>query len=186
MIARVVVPSPEVEQFINGARLGDMVAMDHLLRRLQPDVRRYARRNCASADIEDAVQDAMLIIYQRAGKLKFIAALSSWLFKIVSRICVRLKMRAVPAELFDDDNVEHAGTASQDSAHLRLDLVKILAGLEPHQRDVLLLSDVLGYSDEETAMQLHISVQAAKSRLHRARASVRNKFKEKTDHDIRE
>lgn len=168
-----------VDELFALARLGDAPAMAALLHRLQPDLRRYARRSCAADDVDEAVQDAMWIIYQRAGKLTFMVALSSWLFKIVLRLCIRLKRQRHSSEMFDDENVEHATDPFMESTDLRLDLVKVLAGLEPQQREVLLLRDVLGHSAEETAAQLHITVQASKSRLHRARATVREKLQQK-------
>jgi RNA polymerase sigma factor (sigma-70 family) len=175
------------EELFEVARAGDAVAMEQLLKRLQPDLRRYARRSCAADDIDEAVQDAMWVVYQRAGAIKFMAALSSWLFTIVLRICLRLKRRIGSAESFDDDNAEHAGAASTDCADLRHDLVKILGALEAPQREVLLLRDMAGYSAEETAAHLNISVQAAKSRLHRARLAVREQLHDKgSGHDIRE
>ncbi|MES2935950.1 MAG: sigma-70 family RNA polymerase sigma factor [Pseudomonadota bacterium] len=158
------------------ARNGDQCAMETLLRKLQPDLRRYARRSCSSSDIDEAVQDAMWIIYQRAGALRFVAALSSWLFKIVLRICLRMKKRAAETEEFDEENLAHTSDSQQEVANLRLDLATVLSRLDRHQREVLLMRDVFGYSAEETALQLNISVQASKSRLHRARSTVRQQL----------
>jgi DNA-directed RNA polymerase specialized sigma24 family protein len=41
--------------------------------------------------------------------------------------------------------------------------------LPPDEREVLTLRDLDGFSGEETAMVLHLSVPATNSRLHRAR-----------------
>jgi RNA polymerase sigma-70 factor (ECF subfamily) len=50
------------------------------------------------------------------------------------------------------------------------------AALEPAQREVLLLRDVEGLSAAEVALALGLSVDAVKSRLHRARKSVREQL----------
>ncbi len=159
-------------------RQGDADAMAQLLARIQPDLLRYAKRSCASADVDEAVQDALWIIYRKAGALKFMLAFSSWLYKIVLRICLRLKRRTSVLESFDDDNPDHMAAATHASLDLRLDLAKILSRLEERHRDVLLLHDFLGFTAEEAARALEISPQASKSRLHRARALVRNQLTE--------
>src|SRR4051812_18391423 len=95
--------STEIEHLFDGVRKGNALAMEKLLQKIEPDLRRYARRSCSSADVDDAVQDAMLIIYKRAGALKFLVALSSWLFKIVLRICMRLKKDDAMNDHFDPE-----------------------------------------------------------------------------------
>ena len=52
-------------------------------------------------------------------------------------------------------------------------LEQAIAALEPMYREVLLLRDVEGLTAPEVAEVLGVSVQAVKSRLHRARLSVR-------------
>jgi RNA polymerase sigma-70 factor (ECF subfamily) len=50
-----------------------------------------------------------------------------------------------------------------------------LSELDPIHREVLLLRDIEGYSAPEAAAQLGISVDALKSRLHRARVNLRDR-----------
>jgi RNA polymerase sigma factor (sigma-70 family) len=175
----------ELQALLACVRQGDADAMAQLLARLQPDLRRYAKRSCASADVDEAVQDAMVIIYRKAGSLKFMLAWSSWIFTIVLRICLRLKRRAHMLEPFDDGNPDHMAGASHADLALRLDLAIILSRLEERHREVLLLHDFLGYTAEEAAGELAISPQASKSRLHRARALVRQHLKE-LKYDLRQ
>ena len=159
-------------------RQGDADAMAQLLARVQPDLLRYAKRSCASADVDEAVQDALWIIYRKAGALRFMLAFSSWIYTIVLRICLRRQRRAAVLESFDDDNPDHVTATSHANVDLRLDLARILSQLDEHQREVLLLHDFLGYTAEEAARVLEISPQASKSRLHRARALVRHHLTE--------
>jgi DNA-directed RNA polymerase specialized sigma24 family protein len=46
---------------IEAARGGDTEALVSLIAMTQPDVRRYAARNCRAADIDDAVQETLLL-----------------------------------------------------------------------------------------------------------------------------
>jgi RNA polymerase sigma-70 factor (ECF subfamily) len=51
------------------AQAGDPVALDRMLRELQPDVRRYARRQChRTTAIEDVVQEALIVLYRPPGQ----------------------------------------------------------------------------------------------------------------------
>lgn len=169
--------STEIEHLFDGVRKGNALAMEKLLQKLEPDLRRYARRSCSSADVDDAVQDAMVIIYQRAGALKFLVALSSWLFKIVLRICMRLKKDDAMNDSFDSEaHLDTNAISPSQVIILQQELTKMLMKIDAHYREILLLRDFLGYSAEETAERLNISIDAAKSRLHRARALARKEL----------
>ena len=55
---------------VEAARRGDAEALVSLIAAAQPDVRRYAARNCRAADIDDAVQETLLLLYRRVGTLR--------------------------------------------------------------------------------------------------------------------
>ena len=55
---------------IEAARGGDADALVSLIAAAQPDIRRYAARNCRAADIDDAVQETLLLLYRRVGTLR--------------------------------------------------------------------------------------------------------------------
>ncbi|MBV8800161.1 MAG: RNA polymerase subunit sigma-24, partial [Alphaproteobacteria bacterium] len=71
------------------AQAGDPGAIRMLLIRLQPDVRRYAGKQCRSSSaIEEVVQEALLVIYRRIGQVRDLVSLSGWVAKIVLRLCM--------------------------------------------------------------------------------------------------
>ena len=161
----------EREELIAAARTGDDDALSALIRECQPDLRRYAQLKCASKDVDDAVQDALWILHEQYKALKYAAALSGWLFKIIKGICFRMGYRERNLSALDDNVVGKART--YHVGDLRLDLERALETLEPQHLEVLLLRDMYGYSAEEVATRLHISAEAVKSRLHRARTNAR-------------
>jgi RNA polymerase sigma factor (sigma-70 family) len=59
---------------------------------------------------------------------------------------------------------------------LRIDLIAAIAALPAPYRTVLILRDVDELTAPETASELGISTEAVKSRLHRARAMVRERM----------
>jgi len=160
-------------QLVEAACGGDAAAVEQLLVVCQPDLRRFARRACSnSADAEDAVQIALWQLYRRIGALRTTAALASWLFRIIQRECYRL--------LLARDRLDALGTSVEGMLRqeplplaLRKDLVAAIATLPEPYRRVLILRDIDELTAPETADQLGISADAVKSRLHRARALVR-------------
>ena len=157
---------------IRAAQLGDSVALDRLLMTSRIDARRYARKHCQTSDIDDAVQEALLILAKRITALKAVAAFSGWLFTIVRRECQRLERAMIRHESLDDVRVEQY-LASHTDLDLRHDLSVALESLPTHYRQVVLLRDFQELTLSEIAKALHEEVGAVKSRLHRARALVR-------------
>lgn len=160
----------------------DAAALERLMRDHRTPVVRYAMRVCLSPqDAEDATQETLLALARHIGALREVAALTSWLFTVVRRHCLRLGRRSVRRMLNLDDVPEPAALSpSAEDAfvddQLREHLAAVVATLEPGQREVLLRRDVRGQSAAEVAAALGLSVQAVKSRLHRARQEVRERL----------
>ncbi len=159
---------------IEAARLGDAAAISELLAVCQPDLKRFARRTCStSEDAEDAVQIALWQLYRKLGLLRCAATFTTWMFRIVERECYRLFRHARGTEPLDEVLEHELPSAPQLPTELRLDLVRAMERLTPPYREVLMLRDVHELTAPEVAAQLGLSLEAVKSRLHRARAQVR-------------
>jgi RNA polymerase sigma factor (sigma-70 family) len=164
-------------RLIEAARGGDAVALADLLGACHPDLRRFARRTCATTeDAEDAVQIALWQLYRRIGALRTVATFAAWLFRIVERECFRLFRRGDRAEALELLPEALQPEAAAIPVDLRLDLARAIRRLSPAYRDVLVLRDIHELTAPEVAAQLGLSLQAVKSRLHRARAMVREQL----------
>ena len=164
-------------QLIEAARQGDPHALGELLQVCQPDLKRFARRTCSnSEDAEDAVQAALWQLHRRVGGLRTVATFASWLFRIVERECFRLYRRMTRAESLEALESHEMPQAAAVPTDLRLDLVRAMQALNPPYREVLILRDVHELTAPEVAEQLGLSVEAVKSRLHRARSQVREQL----------
>ena len=156
------------------AQAGDPAALDRILRDLQPDIRRYARRQChRTTAIEDVVQEALLLLNRRIGTVRDPLALAGWIFRVVTRLCmlpVLGLMRGVE-ELTDRHEAAYFAQIPRDD--LRLDLVRALESLPDMHREVILLRDMEQLTIGELASRLRITREAAKSRIHRARSLLR-------------
>jgi RNA polymerase sigma-70 factor (ECF subfamily) len=73
---------------------------------------------------------------------------------------------------------DHRRTPEEDAAgrQLQAALDDAISSLDPMYREVIALRDVEGLSAAEVAEVMGLSVEAVKSRLHRARAAVRERI----------
>jgi len=156
------------------AQAGEPAALDRLLRELQPDIRRYARRQChRSSAIEDVVQEALIVLYRRVGNVRDPLALAGWILRMVTRLCMLpvLGLMRGAEELTAAHEAAYFARMPQDE--LRIDLVRGLESLPAPFREVILLRDMEQLTVGEAAERLGISREATKSRLHRARTLLR-------------
>jgi RNA polymerase sigma factor (sigma-70 family) len=162
------------DALIAAAQGGDAIAIAALVSGSHPHVQRFARSLCASPeDAEDAAQEALIVLYRKIGTLRASGALASWMFRIVRNECLRRARRA-----FRSDDLTRLGVAAspeEDVMH-RLEAERVaaaVAALPADQRRVLIMRDIQGYPGRAVADTLGLSTTAMKSRLHRARATIR-------------
>lgn len=162
------------EHIFVAAQAGDAVALAKLITQMRPDVRRYARYQCQrSAAVEDVVQEALILLYRRVGTVESMTTLGGWLLKVVTRLCMlpaMMFMHGVEALNTIEDSAYFSHTPPDD---LRIDLVRALESLAPSHREIVLMRDFHEMTLQEMATQLGITIEATKSRLHRARAMVK-------------
>ncbi|MGW1738952.1 RNA polymerase sigma factor [Nocardia sp. NPDC001965] len=163
------------EQLVVAAQGGDVDAIAALVSGSHPNVQRFARSLCATPeDAEDAAQEALIILYRKIGMLRASGALASWMFRIVRNECLR-RARRRPLDHTPPRDIAVTASA-EDEVLRRLEAGRVAAAvatLPPDHRRVLILRDIQGYSGRMTAETLGIGTAAMKSRLHRARAVVR-------------
>jgi len=157
---------------IEAARGGDADALVSLIAAAQPDIRRYAARNCRAADIDDAVQETLLLLYRRVGTLRAVASFSAWLFAVARRACLRLLRRSMGlAEMpIDDTEARLVHLLAED---IRIDLSRAIQSLPDHYREVILLRDIEELSIDEIGAVLALTRESVKGRIHRARLMIR-------------
>lgn len=142
----------------------------------QPDIRRFARRTCSTTeDIEDAVQFTLWQLHRKIGTLKTISSFTSWLFRIIERECYRLFKVRQSKNIETRADIDKLSASSAD-IDLKIDITNAIISLPLIYWQVLILRDIQEYSTPEVAEKLGITVEAVKSRLHRARLMVKEKI----------
>ena len=162
------------EKMLESAREGDHESLVALLVVAQPDLRRYAAHACrTSDDVNDAVQEALWIVYRRIGALRAFTSFSGWLFAIVRRECLRLARRFL-GNVVSLESVGNERRFSQTPQfELSVDLARAFESLPEHYREVVLLRDVEELTINEIAERLGRTREAVKGNLHRARLLLR-------------
>lgn len=166
------------EPLLIAAQAGDRRALDALLALHRERVFRYGLRVCRTTeDAEDAVQQTLWAASRAIGGFRGASSVSTWLFAIVRRECLRLDKDPFYADLDEVAPALADPARGPEEAATRREVAGILADglsrLSPAEREVLLLRDVQGLTAPEAAQRLGIGVHALKSRLHRARAALR-------------
>jgi RNA polymerase sigma-70 factor (ECF subfamily) len=169
----------------------NQAAFEILMRRYNAKLFRVARAILKSdADAEDALQEAYLAAYRGLDRFEGSAQLSTWLTRIViNQALGRLRSRKredIVVQLAGDlsrphhlqeQMVERRSTESPEQAALRAQLRGLLEqkidALPLIFRTVYMMREVEDMSVEETAECLSIPAATVRSRLHRARAQLR-------------
>jgi RNA polymerase sigma-70 factor, ECF subfamily len=137
--------------------------------------RLLARMSVRREDIEEVVNDTFWVVWTKAGDFRGASQLSTWIIGIAYRRALnalrRAKLRPVADHEFDEDSVSVDSTDSQQT-----DREWIALGLERlpvEQRMALELTYTLGHSCEEVAAILDCPVNTVKTRLFRARETLK-------------
>jgi RNA polymerase sigma-70 factor, ECF subfamily len=141
------------------------------------------RTLCDPEEAADALQEAMISAFRRAGDFRGDSAVTTWLHRIVVNAALdRLRRRSAHAAstVGDEGTLDLLATqgtvpATTDPASLRdtaLDVEAALRRIPAEQRAALVLVDMLGYSVADAAAVLEISVGTVKSRCARGRARL--------------
>jgi RNA polymerase sigma-70 factor (ECF subfamily) len=172
------------DSLVARAQSGDSAALEELLTDIAPAVRRFGMRMCKSPhNADDVLQDTLLTISKNLGSFEGRSSFSSWVFALTRSACSRmqrgLKNRPPVSDETVPDQRDDAPSPEDQAEGREIGgvLARALDGLADDYREVILLRDVEGLTAPEAADALGVSVDALKSRLHRAREALRNAMK---------
>jgi RNA polymerase sigma-70 factor (ECF subfamily) len=174
--------APSSDLLLAAAQAGDVGALNELVATHRQGVYRFGLQVCRTTeDAEDAVQETLWAATRAIRAFRGTASsIASWLFTMVRRECLRLidghRRRPSGLDGGEDDIPGDFVDPADAAATLRRTelLAEALATLDPLHREVVLLRDIQELSAPEAAAHLGISVEALKSRLHRARVNLRD------------
>ena len=192
-------PSTEVrsaveDQFLERLRRGEVVAFERLVAERSADV--YALLYRLTSDAEEArdlTQETFLRAFQSISRFRGDADLKTWIYRIAINQARnrwrwwKRRRRDVTVSLDDSRgsseqplsaslrNEEAPDPEQETLAHEREGQLRAaLLGLRSAYREAVILRDVEGFSYEEIATTLEISIGTVKSRLSRGRLELRH------------
>ena len=164
------------------AARGEGDALARLVRVHHDRVVRFGLRVCNSGfDAEDAVQEAFEKLARRPDIVARESGALTWLFVVVRNACRRLlrpfrRQSRVLGQRVDEAEIPGMDVSPEDAV-ARFELVgrtlAAIAELEPPYREVLILRDLEGLGGPEVCARLGVAEATMKTRLHRARAMLR-------------
>ncbi len=177
----------DTEALIRAAQKGDIDSYNTLVLHYQEAVYNVAYRVMGDHDsAADATQEAFISAYKAIRRFRG-GSFKGWLFRIVTNACydeLRRRKRR-PKTALEALYVEDASPDFQLSSYpenpeshaQRVDLqqaiMDCLSALPDDQRAVVVLCDIESFSYEEIAQAVDAALGTVKSRLSRARASLR-------------
>jgi RNA polymerase sigma-70 factor (ECF subfamily) len=176
------------QDLLAGAQRGDPKALDDLLQRHQRRVYRFGLKMCRDPeDAKDVLQDTLIAAARTIRDFRGASSVSTWLYTIARSFCIKHRRRSkfAPEQEESLDAREPGLEARQvvdptrppddelSGRQVEDALESAIARLDPMYREVLVLRDVEGLSAPEVGEIMGLTVEAVKSRLHRARLAVR-------------
>ncbi|MEL4504818.1 RNA polymerase sigma factor SigM [Luteococcus sp. H138] len=161
---------------------GDPQAFSQLFHRHRDRLWAVALRTMRNPDdAADALQDAMISAFRRAGSFRGDSQVTTWLHRIVVNACLdrirhnkSRRAEALPEDV--DRELQLADptdlTSGAEQREARQDILDALARINADQRAAIVLVDMEGYSVEEAAMMLGCATGTVKSRCSRGRAKL--------------
>jgi RNA polymerase sigma-70 factor, ECF subfamily len=173
------------------AQRGDGAAFGQLVHRYERTIWSYLWRMLGPAAsrplIEDLFQETFLGVYRALPRFsgQGPARLSTWILAIATRVAL-YRRRGLRRQVASGKEVGERGDEGAQARGIERQtmvpaLVRALADLSPDHRAIFVLREFHELDYEEIARALQIEVGTVRSRLHRARESLRGALEAKTE-----
>ena len=172
------------QELVRAAAGGDTEAFERLVRTYENKIYHLALRMCGSADeAADIAQEAFLAAWRGLPSFRGEAGFATWLYRLTSNAAIdylRRQKKQRGAMSLDDEELGldavDSGPSPQETAEgseLRSAVAAGFNQLSEGHRQVLVLREIQGLSYEEIASVLELDIGTVKSRISRARSSLR-------------
>lgn len=156
----------------------DALAMERLYLRFRARLAAFLRRMTADEGlIEEVYHDVMLVVWNKAHQYQGQSKVSSWIFSIAYRKCLRLlrkqQFRSGVLEKFWSPSESVTESVSGHYENVEV-LDQALNALAPKQRIAIELAYYAGHSMEEIGAIMSCPTNTVKTRLHAARRKLKD------------
>lgn len=180
-------------EFIKELKSGSEAAFGRLIEENQKKVFRIALSFVKNpTDAEDIAQEVFIRVYTSIGSFKGNSSLATWIYKITYNLSLDFlkhnNRKLKTTKTLDDPEDNEIITLAEEKfipekefedKELKKDLAEALKTLPDDQRQLIELKDIHGFSYEEILEMTGLKDGTMKSRLNRARASLRKSLQSK-------
>ncbi len=164
-------------QLIENFKNGSEKAFSTLVHKHKDKVRNLVFLTLGDVDyVDDISQDVFISVYHKLKEFRFESKFTTWLYRVTVNKCRdylrKKKVRSifVPIKEIDYERGSKTGTDNIDIPQL---VRKAIARLPDKLKVPLVLRDIDGFSYKEIAEKLECEVGTVKSRIFRARESLK-------------
>lgn len=178
------------KELIQKCKEGDIDSFELLIESYQQRVYNIALRMLGNKeDASDIAQEVFIKIYKSIAGFKEEASLSTWIYRIATNVCLdELRKRKKTKVISIDSTIqlEDSEVSMQmpderpqpdellTQKELKQEVQKAINDLKEEHKTVIILRDINGYSYEEIAKILDCTLGTVKSRINRARNTLKN------------
>ena len=170
--------APDERELLLRARSGDLDAFEEFVAVFERRIRALLSRFLHDErDIDEAAQDTFVQAWRHLDRFRGDAAPFTWLYRIaVNEALQRARRKQLDTRPLEDEPPVAPDTQVEraESREVQEFLAERLRELPLELRAPLVLRDLEGWSNQEVADLLELSLPAAKSRIHRARMKLRH------------
>jgi RNA polymerase sigma-70 factor (ECF subfamily) len=171
-----------LEQLIYDCQKNDSKAQEQLYRLYSPKLfgicLKYSRNY---AEAEDNLQDGFLIIFEKIKQFSFKGSFEGWIKRLIINYILQQYRTETFLNLVDENIVQDVEIELDDDDITMEYLMTLIQELPNRYRLVFNLYVMDGYSHQEIAEMLEISVGTSKSNLARAKMILKEKIENRTD-----
>ena len=176
-------------EIIQKIKKGDKNAFNGLMEKYYKPVLNVIYRfyGCEKEEAEDVAQEVFLRVLKGIDNFEGRSSFFTYLYKVAMNLCFTKRKLEKTVKISIDDPetsesllIDNEGFVEREYERRELEITikKAVQSLPIEQRSVVILARFQNLSYEEIAGALNISVQAVKSRLHRAMMSLKEKLAE--------
>lgn len=172
----------DLEQIINDCKKNDIKAQEQLYRQFSPKLFSVCLKYSRSyAEAQDHLQDSFIIIFGKIKQYQFKGAFEGWIKRITINNILQQYRSASFLNLVNEPIEDEIVEVDVETDDISLEfLMKIIQELPDRYRLVFNLNVIDGYTHQEIADLLKISVGTSKSNLSRAKMILKDKIENNT------
>jgi RNA polymerase sigma-70 factor (ECF subfamily) len=188
-------------KLVERSKEGDLAAFEELVRMYQKQIYNLGYRMMGNEeDASDITQEAFLKAYKSIKKFNAKSSFGTWIYRIAVNVCIdelRKRKKAKLYPIVHNDDLDEKGhklvvdtndlpEERMEKRETRKKVRQAINRLPEDHRAVIVLRDIQERSYQEIADILGLNIGTVKSRINRARSSLKEEIQKQRELNIQE